>query len=230
MEGEHTSFIAVFGSMGTLCRGIKTTMVKEKRIGVMGGTFNPIHLGHLLIAEVSRETFALDKVIFVPAAHPPHKHADVLEAHHRYTMVEVAVLDNPYFTISDIEMKREGPSYTIDTIRAFREEYGADTRFFFIAGTDTIQDLPNWKYIDELLEMCDFIGVVRPDGSDEIEPVLAYFGELGRQKIHRLEVPSFKISATELRQRLRTGRTVRYMMPKSVVDYIKNHDIYVKRG
>lgn len=139
------------------------------RIGIIGGTFNPIHLGHLMIAEMAQETYELDRVIFVPAYHPPHKHDDVIDAQYRYEMTAAAVMDNPKFTISDVEFKREGPSYTVDTIKYFRSQYGEDKEYYFIAGTDTIQDLPNWKYIHELLSLCHFIGAVRPDGSAAIE-------------------------------------------------------------
>ena len=198
------------------------------RIGIIGGTFNPIHLGHLMIAEMAQETYELDRVIFVPAYHPPHKHEDVIDAKYRYEKTAAAVMDNPKFTISDVEFKREGPSYTVDTIKYFRAQYGEDKEYYFIAGTDTIQDLPNWKYIDELLGLCHFIGAVRPDGSAAIEKIIEYFGDLGRDRIHLLEVPLMQLSATDLRQRLRTKRSVRYMIPKAVVQYIAQHDIYKK--
>ncbi len=203
-------------------------MKELQRIGIIGGTFNPIHLGHLMIAEMAREAYHLEKVIFVPAYHPPHKHDDVIDAKYRYEMTAAAVSDNPYFTVSDVEFKREGPSYTIDTVRHFINVYGPDTEFYFIAGTDSIRDLPNWKYIDDLLPLCHFIGAVRPDGSAAIDDVIAYFGELGAQRIHRLDVPIMRLSATDLRRRLREHRTVRYLIPKAVVEYIKDHDIYKK--
>lgn len=102
-------------------KGCDLYMVEKRRIGIIGGTFNPIHLGHLMIAEVARESFHLEKVIFVPARIPPHKHNDVIDAKHRYAMTSAAVADNPYFEISDVEMRREGPSYTIDTIHYFKK-------------------------------------------------------------------------------------------------------------
>ena len=180
-------------------------MVETRRIGIMGGTFNPIHLGHLMISEVARETFKLDKVIFVPARIPPHKHNDVIDAKHRYAMTAAAVADNPYFEISDVEMRREGPSYTIDTIHHFKNIYGDSVEFFFIAGTDTIRDLPNWKFIDTTLDL---------------------LGPKAHDKIHLMNVPEMKLSATYLRDRLRHGLTVRYMLPKCVVQYIEKYDIY----
>lgn len=197
-------------------------MVEKRRIGIIGGTFNPIHLGHLMIAEVARESFHLEKVIFVPARIPPHKHNDVIDAKHRYAMTAAAVADNPYFEISDVEMRREGPSYTIDTIHYFKKIYGDSVSFYFIAGTDTIRDLPNWKFIDELLEHCHFIGAMRPDGSQVVDTTLDLLGSKAKNRIHLMNVPEMKLSATYLRDRLRHGLTVRYMLPKCVVQYIEN--------
>lgn len=203
-------------------------MKQMGRIGIFGGTFNPIHIGHLMIAELALEAYDLERVIFVPAYHPPHKHSDVIEARYRYEMTAAAVSDNPRFTISDVEFKREGPSYTIDTVKYFHTIYGEDKEYYFIAGTDTIQDLPNWKYIRELLPLCHFIGAIRPDGSEAIERIKEYFGELGKTRIHRLQVPAMNLSATDLRARLRANQSVCYMVPKAVVNYIKEHNIYKK--
>lgn len=200
-------------------------MVDKKRIGILGGTFNPIHLGHLMIAEMALEAFNLNRVIFVPAKEPPHKEADVIEAKYRLEMVHAAVLDNPNFLVSDVEMKREGKSYTIDTVRYFYNTYGPTTEFFFIAGTDTVQNLPTWKYIEELLDMCEFIGAIRPGATEDIGEIIEWFGQRG-SRIHILEVPEIKLSATDLRYRLREGLSTRYMLPRSVYQYIKRHKIY----
>ena len=200
-------------------------MVDKKRIGILGGTFNPIHLGHLMIAEMALEAFNLNRVIFVPAKEPPHKEADVIEAKYRLEMVHAAVLDNPNFLVSDVEMKREGKSYTIATVRYFYNRYGPTTEFFFIAGTDTIQNLPTWKYIEELLDMCEFIGAIRPGATEDIGESIEWFGQRG-SRIHILEVPEIKLSATDLRYRLRQGLSTRYMLPRSVYQYIKRHKIY----
>ncbi|WP_126939865.1 nicotinate-nucleotide adenylyltransferase [Veillonella sp. VA142] len=198
---------------------------KRKRIGILGGTFNPIHLGHLMIAEMALEAFGLNRVIFVPAKEPPHKETDVIESKYRLEMVRAAVLDNPNFVVSDVEMQREGKSYTIDTLRYFHDVYGPTTEFFFIAGTDTIQNLPTWKYIEELLDMCEFIGAIRPGATDDIGESIEWFGQR-ESRIHILEVPEMKLSATDLRHRLRHGLSTRYMLPRSVYQYIKEHKIY----
>ena len=198
------------------------------KVGIMGGTFNPIHLGHLMIAEVACESFNLEKVIFVPAKIPPHKQHDVIDSRHRYAMTAAAVSDNPNFEISDVEMRREGPSYTVDTIQHFKVLYGPNVEFYFIAGTDTIRALPTWKFIEELLDEVHFIGATRPDGSSAIDETLAILGPKACEKIHLMEVPEMKLSATYLRERLRSGKTVRYMLPKCVVEYIEENHIYGK--
>ncbi len=198
---------------------------KAQRIGIMGGTFDPIHIGHLIIAEEVRERFALEYVLFIPARIPPHKQRSAKEAIHRYNMVKLAIAGNPCFCISDIEMKRPGPSFTIDTLKELRCQYGSNAELYFIAGTDTIRDLPNWNHHEELLGLCEFIGATRPDGSDDIDDIIAYFGDLG-QRIHRLRVPKLEISSTELRKRLREGRNVRYLLPDAVLQYIKIHGVY----
>lgn len=122
-------------------------------------------------------------------------------------------------------MKRDGKSYTIDTLRYFREVYGANTEFFFIAGTDTIQSLPSWKYIEDLLDICEFIGAIRPGATDDIGETIEWFGQRG-SRIHILEVPEMKLSATDLRYRLRHGLSTRYMLPRLVYQYIKDHKMY----
>ena len=198
---------------------------KKKRIGILGGTFNPVHLGHLMIAEMALEAFDLNRVIFVPAKEPPHKETDVIESKYRLEMVRAAGLYNPNFVVSDVEMQRQGKSYTIDTLRYFHDVYGPSTEFFFIAGTDTIQNLPTWKYIEELLDMCQFIGAIRPGATNDIGESIEWFGQRG-SRIHILEVPEMKLSATELRHRLRHGLSTRYMLPRTVYQYIKEHKIY----
>ena len=149
----------------------------------------------------------------------------MIDAKYRLEMVRAAVLDNPNFVVSDVEMQREGKSYTIDTLRYFHDVYGPSTEFFFIAGTDTIQKLPTWKYIEELLDMCEFIGAIRPGATNDIGESIAWLTQQGG-RIHILEVPEMKLSATELRHRLRHGLSTRYMLPKTVYQYIKEHKIY----
>ena len=198
---------------------------KRQRLGLFGGTFNPIHMGHLVIAEAVREEYELDHVLFIPAATPPHKVGTIVDVAHRCEMVRLAIESNPYFSVSEIEMARIGPSYTIHTVQALKEIYGEETDMFFIAGTDTIQDLPNWKYIKELLGLCEFVGATRPDGTQIIDNVIEYFGPLG-SRIHSLNTPELEISSTDLRRRLEMGRTVKYMVPDAVLEYIWKEKVY----
>lgn len=195
------------------------------RLGVMGGTFNPIHLGHLMIAEEARQAFHLKKVLFVPSYITPNKDVCGATAEQRLAMTRLATADNPYFTVSDMEMRRRGNSYTVDTLRLLKEIYGPSHSLYFISGTDTIHDLHNWNNPEEILSLCQFIGATRPDGSEQIDSIISSFGELGKN-ILKLPVPTMEISSTELRRRIRLGLSVRYMMPSTVVEYIRKNGVY----
>ena len=131
------------------------------RLGIMGGTFNPIHLGHLMIAEEARQTFHLDKVLFVPSYITPNKNVNGATAEQRLAMTRLATADNPHFTVSDMEMRRKGNSYTVDTLRFLKKLYGPSYILYFISGTDTIHDLHNWKEPEEILKLCQFVGATR---------------------------------------------------------------------
>lgn len=197
-----------------------------KRLGIFGGSFNPIHIGHLVIAEAAWQEFHLEKVIFIPTADTPNKAMHHIDKHLRYKMVELAIEDNPHFSISPIEMERDGPSYTVDTIRQLKQEEPAGTEFYFIAGTDAVADLPTWKYNRELMETCDFICASRPGDEDKIKQSVRYFGSLGLQKIHFLRTPELEISSTILRGLIRSDRSVRYLMPDKVISFIQNNQLY----
>lgn len=203
-------------------------MAKKCRIGIMGGTFDPIHLGHLVTAEAVRIKYGLERVVFIPAGMPPHKQgAKITPALQRYIMVVLATSSNPYFTVSPIEVNRPGPSYTIDTIRELRTMCGAQTELFFITGADAIQELAAWKDIKELLTMCHFIGATRPGCLSTIDAVIAKLGTLGRRRIHRLATPELDISSTDIRERVRQGRSIKYIVPESVEAYIKKEGLYL---
>lgn len=195
------------------------------RLGIMGGSFNPIHLGHLMIAEEARQTFHLDKILFIPSYITPNKNMDGATAEQRLTMTRLATADNPYFSVSDLEIRRKGRSYTVDTLRFLKKFYGPSYILYFISGTDTIHDLPQWHKPEEILSLCQFVGATRPDGTQSISDIIEYFGELGRH-ILKLTVPTMQISSTELRHRIRNGLSVRYMMPKNVIEYIEKHGVY----
>jgi len=199
----------------------------KRKIGIMGGTFDPIHTGHLVTAEAVRIEYDLEKVLFIPAAHPPHKqHSQIVPVMHRYIMTVMATYSNPHFYVSPIEIERPGLSYTIDTVLALIEQYGDKTEFYFITGADTVQELPTWRNIDHLLDLCYFIAATRPGCMCSIDHVIKSFGTKGRQRIHRLPTPELEISSTDIRERVRQGRSIKYIVPESVESYILKEGLY----
>ncbi len=198
-----------------------------ERIGVFGGSFNPIHMGHLVIAEEARQVFQLAHVIFIPTGDTPGKilRGDITKQN-RYDMVRLAIEGNDRFRVSDIEIRRAGPSYTVDTIHELKKIYPVGTEFYFIAGTDAIADLPTWKYNAELLDSCDFICTSRAGSEERVKSAMRYFGDIGEKKIHFLRTPELEISSTALRRLMREARSVRYLIPDAVIAYIREHHLY----
>lgn len=207
---------------------MKKQQEAPKKIGILGGTFDPIHYGHLITAQWAKENFALDKVIFIPAGMPPHKtDKAVLSAKHRYQMTLLATIDVPYFEVSSMEIHREGPSYTIDTIKELSAYYSSKTEIFFITGADSILELHTWNRYEELLKSCHFIAATR-QGYDTKE-FLKRIGEIQQKygkRIFNMEIPAVGISSTELRSRIQAGKTVKYLIPSSVEKYIKKYRLY----
>ena len=178
----------------------------KHRVGILGGTFDPIHIGHLMLAEAVRDEYELEKVLFIPAAQPPHKLGrKISPAEDRYMMTVLATCSNPAFEVSDIEMRREGPSYSVDTVRALLRASGGDTEYFFIAGTDIIREIHTWERIEELLSICPFIAASRPGCRPDVEKTRALLGDLGVRQIHLLNTPELEISSTDIRERVARG-------------------------
>lgn len=199
----------------------------KKRVGIFGGTFDPIHMGHLIVAETIMDEFHLDKVVFIPAAVPPHKLGrHISGAGHRYMMAMLATCSNPRFQVSDMEMHRQGPSYSRDTLAQLTAEHGDDTDFYFIVGADSVENLHTWNRIDELLAMCHFVGASRPGCMPDMNRIGKRFGQLAA-KIHCLETPELEISSTEIRRRVQQGRTIRYIVPEAVEQYIYKEKLYL---
>lgn len=196
------------------------------RIGIFGGSFNPVHIGHLVIAEAAWQEFHLDKVIFVPSGDTPNKDMHHISKYMRYEMVAKAIEGNPRFEISPIERDRSGPSYTVDTIRMFREKFSENDHLYFICGTDSIADLPTWKYNSELLKSCEFISASRPGNEEEIKESVSYFGELGKKQIHFLMSPELNISSTILRKLIGENKSVKYLIPDPVLQFIEKNHLY----
>lgn len=211
------------------------------KIGIIGGTFNPIHIAHLRIAEEVRERFTLDRVLFIPSASPPHKPlAGELSFRHRYNMAELAVCDNPLFAVSDLEGKRGGKSYSIDTLHALRGDHPAD-EFFFIIGSDSFCEIGLWREYAAIFTLCNIVAVERP-GSIVTDPLKAlpvdiagefcYYGAEKRlahrsgYSVYYLEGIPLDISSSAIRELARLGRSIRYLVPEAVSHYIKEHRLY----
>lgn len=198
------------------------------KIGLMGGTFNPVHLGHLLISEYIRENFPLDLIIFIPSGNPPHKDLDhVIDANHRYNMVNLAIKDNPYFTISDIEIKRSGKSYTIDTIDEIKKRFPNDSIYFIIGG-DSLYNLTTWKDYRSLFIKTSFILIDR-HGIEE-NKMINYIKELKEEfgaNIDFIDGPQIEISSTNIRKNLINNKSIKYMVTKEVEDYITKNRLYL---
>jgi nicotinate-nucleotide adenylyltransferase len=187
------------------------------KIGIMGGTFDPPHFGHLLIAEQAREACQLDEVWFMPTKTPPHKTgSNLCEDEQRIEMVRRAIKTNPNYKLSLVEFERKGRSYTIDTIKELKTRYN-ETNFYFIIGGDMIEYLAKWKDIDELLTLITFVGVKRPGHTCH---------SIYNDKVVIIDAPQLEISSSEIRDRLFNNRSIRYLLPDTVLDYIKEQGIY----
>lgn len=212
------------------------------RLGIMGGTFNPIHLGHLRCAEEIGEQFNLKKIIFIPSAHPPHKKpSEIIPAAQRLQLTELAISENPRFFVSDIEIRRRGKSYSITTVNYFRRKYGAGLNLFFIMGMDAFQEITTWKDYEKLLAHCNFIVTTRPRFKKKplgeiLPPRIAKLFSYDRKNrcyVHRLnslvyfrEITLLNISSTLIRDNIRENRSIKYLLPERVEEYILKRRLY----
>ena len=186
------------------------------KIGILGGTFNPIHIGHLIIAEEAREKLGLDKIIFVPAYLPPHKdNSDIAPADHRLNMARLAIKGNIYFSVSDMEIKRDGRSYTIDTVREFKKLY-PDEDLYFIIGSDLLTYLDEWKDLNEIIKMVKFVAATRP--GYPLQNLPSY--------ISTLPIRAVDISGFEIRNCVKEHKSFRYLVPEAVCKYILKKRLY----
>ena len=192
------------------------------RIGIYGGTFDPIHVGHLITAEYARELLALDQLHFVVAAVPPHKTGlPITPAEDRFEMVRRAVASNPHFLPSDVEIRRGGRSFTVDTLRELRQSLGVTREeLVFLMGQDSLADFATWRQPERILELATVVAFRRPNVPLDGVP------EVFLQRIRLLETPLIEISATEIRRRVREGRSIRYLVPDEVAEYIRQRGLY----
>jgi nicotinate-nucleotide adenylyltransferase len=189
----------------------------------MGGTFDPIHYGHLVTAEEALVQFNLDRVLFMPTGLPVRKiHREVTSGEHRYLMTVIATASNPDFEVSRLEVDRPGPTYTVDTMLELRDMHGPQAELFFITGADAVWEILTWKDSGRLSDVCTFIAATRP-GYD-----LSKFAEedAGRLRIEFMEVPALAISSTDIRARMSRRRPVRYLLPEAVASYIEKNHLY----
>jgi len=192
---------------------------QRKRVGVMGGTFDPIHHGHLVAASEVAHRFALDEVVFIPTGQPNFKqHGGVTPAEHRYLMTVIATASNPRFTVSRLDIARPGVTYTVDTLRDLSAER-PDADLYFITGADALETILEWKDVDELWDLAHFVAVTRPGHVLSIEG-------LPEGAVAQVEIPALAISSTDCRERVRTGHPVWYLVPDGVAQHISKYQLY----
>lgn len=195
------------------------------RLGIMGGTFDPLHWAHLMMAEEARDTFGLDKVLFIPAGQPPHKmEYRVTDVEHRYAMALLGTASNPAFEVSRMEIERNGLSYSVDTLRELKRIYGSSTGIYFIVGADEALDVPKWHEAESLPELTRFLVAPRPGFmlSDLQTKLSAEFSVV----MDILPMPPIEISSTSLRERVMSGQSIKYLVPECVEAYIVKHGLY----
>ena len=197
-----------------------------QRLGILGGTFDPVHHGHLLAASEAHHQLSLDLVLFVPTGAPPHKREQPISAaEHRLRMLDLATADCAYFAVSRIDVDRPGPCYTVDTLELLRVEWGPDPTFFFIEGADSLADLLTWYRPRRILELCRLAVVERPGTEIDLDRLAQRLPGL-QARLHWIQMPLLEISSRDLRKRVRTGQPISYLVPRAVEAYIMEHGLY----
>ena len=200
------------------------------RLGIMGGTFDPIHFGHLVTAQEALVQFNLDRVLFMPTGHPALKLDErVTPAEDRYLMTVVATASNPDFDVSRLEVDRQGLTFTVDTLLALRDEYGPSAELFFITGADAVWDIVGWKDAEKVAGLATFIAATRP-GYDLQAAKAAHEEAATSFRIEYIEVPALAISSTDLRARVAARRSIRYLAPEAVAAYVEKRGLYREVG
>ncbi|MBA7526301.1 putative nicotinate-nucleotide adenylyltransferase [subsurface metagenome] len=199
-------------------------------IGVLGGTFDPIHIGHLILAEEVRARLNLAEILFVPAGQPWLKvDSPISPAEHRVEMVRLAIADKPYFKLSTMEIERAGPTYTVDTMAELKAQLGAGEEFFFILGWDNLAELPQWRQPSRLIRMCRLVAVPRPDYPlPDLKALEASIPGLS-QRVTLMDKPEIDISASAIRNRVARGLSIHHLVPEPVDEYIRQHKLYLMK-
>ncbi len=188
-----------------------------QRVGILGGTFNPIHIGHLILGEEAVWKLKLDRVFYIPSYIPPHKDADIASPEDRFSMVNLALEDNPHFEVSRVEIDNKGTSYSVNTLRELKSYFGSEVSLFFIAGSDSLRELFSWKDIDEIFRLSNFVVAERPGYPVEEIP----------KNIETVVITPIEISSSEVRRRIKEGRSIRYLVPDKVREYIHRKKLYI---
>jgi len=200
-------------------------MVK-RRIGLLGGTFDPIHFGHLLLAEEVRVALPLERVLFVPAGQPPHKLDEPhTEPAHRLRMLELAIADNPGFGISRVDIDRPGPHYSFDMVRLVQAELGAEVELFFLMGLDSLATILTWRMPERLLELCQLVVACRPGCDVDLKALVAALPALEWRALF-ISMPLMEIAGVDLRRRVRCGHSIRYQVPEAARQYVEQNRLY----
>lgn len=202
-------------------------MGEKRKIGIMGGTFNPIHFGHLLLAETAYYQFDLDEILFMPTKNPYYKKlTNTVTEKDRVEMVQLAIKDNAHFTFSGEELDREGTTYTVETLKNLTQK-NPDCAYYFIMGADSLYHIESWKDPEEILRMAVILVAGRGDLSSSLNSQIEYIENKYDACIHFLDAPSLEISSNDIRRRVRKGESIRYLLPPEVSDYIYDHQLYV---
>jgi len=208
---------------------LNRNIFKKKKIGIMGGTFDPIHFGHLFIAQTALDRFELNKIIFIPTGKPPHKRERVItDSNDRMDMLNLAVKSNPKFETSSIEITRGEMSYTIDTIKELQQDYDNETEFYFITGTDAFIEIETWKEYIQLFGLVKFVVMKRQvTNSKLLDEKIELFIKEYKANITKVEIPTLDISSTNIRKRVKEGISIKYLLPENVEKYIFKNRLYI---
>ena len=202
-------------------------MDNKMKVGIMGGTFDPIHHGHLAMAEAVRTKYGLEKILFIPSGNPPHKtHRYITSKSHRYNMSILATISNEFFEVSDVEIQKERLSYTVDTLLELNEK-NPNVQYYLIMGADAFCDIETWNRVEKLFELSKVVGATRPGiDMDDFKSNIARIQQKYQTQILHVHVPSLDISSTDIRNRIMDGMTIKYLLPKNVEQYIYKYNLY----
>lgn len=197
-----------------------------KKIGILGGTFNPIHFGHLILGQSAKEEFGLDKVLVMPTKNPAYKTiSGGVSEQNRIDMINLAIKDFPYFEFSDIELKRNGVTYTVDTLKELTLGH-PDSKYYFIMGADSLYQIETWKNPEQILGMADILVATRNDSRSALDAQIDYLEDQYQGTIFHLNSPSIEISSNEIRKRNISGQSIHFFLPECVIEYIERNDLY----